>query len=342
MIQIIDPTIYPGWDKLLATNAQSTFFHTAAWARTLCNSYRYKPLYFTTTTGDTLTGLIAVMEVNSFLTGKRGVSLPFTDRCEPLAADADQFDTLLQTVVRYGKEAGWQSLQVRGGDGYLQESLAEETFLNHVLALSGTADEIFSAFRGSTRRNIRKAEKQAVTVEKRHDPDAVKAFYRLNCMTRREHGLPPQPCGFFRNLHDQVVSQKKGCVLLAAHKGRTVAGAVYLFYQDKAIYKYGASDKTYQQLRANNLIMWEAIKTCAAANVTTFDFGRTDLDHEGLRRFKSGWGTIEKTDRYYRYDFKRGDFVQKAGGPKSSYAVFKHMPMPLLKLSGRVLYKHVG
>ena len=138
------------------------------------------------------------------------------------------------------------------------------------------------------------------------------------------------------------VLEAKGGGLLAAHKGRTVAGAVYLFYQDKAIYKYGASDKTYQQLRANNLIMWEAIKTCAAANVTTFDFGRTDLNHEGLRRFKSGWGTVEKKARYYRYDFKRGDFVQKAGGPKSFYAVFNRMPMPLLKLSGRLLYKHVG
>jgi len=61
-----------------------------------------------------------------------------------------------------------------------------------------------------------------------------------------------------------------------------------------------------------------------------------------LRRFKLGWGTSETKSAYYKYDLKRGVFVSGTPKAKSSYAFFNNMPMPLLKLTGRVLYKHVG
>jgi len=48
--------------------------------------------------------------------------------------------------------------------------------------------------------------------------------------------------------------------MLASHKGKNIASAVYFHFGDKAIYKYGASDRKYQHLRANNLVMWEAIR----------------------------------------------------------------------------------
>jgi hypothetical protein len=70
-IQIINPIEYPGWDELLLTSTQSTFFHTSAWAKVLSESYKYKPLYFTIIEKGMLSALIPVMEINSFLTGKR-------------------------------------------------------------------------------------------------------------------------------------------------------------------------------------------------------------------------------------------------------------------------------
>ena len=58
------------WDELLLTSDQSIFFQTSAWAKVLCESYNYTPLYFITKDDDRLSSLIPVMEVNSFLTGK--------------------------------------------------------------------------------------------------------------------------------------------------------------------------------------------------------------------------------------------------------------------------------
>ena len=41
-------------------------------------------------------------------------------------------------------------------------------------------------------------------------------------------------------------------------------------------------------------VFWTAIQESCARSDREFDFGRTDLGNEGLRRFKSGWGGVER------------------------------------------------
>ena len=135
---------------------------------------------------------------------------------------------------------------------------------------------------------------------------------------------------------------KKGFVALAYYSKNVVAGAVYFHFGEKAIYKYGASDRDYQHLRPNNLVMWEAIKSCAQNGFEHFSFGRTDLDHEGLLQFKRGWGAKEETINYYKFDLTKNAFIKDPSGIKTSYSFFQKLPMPLLKLAGWLFYRHVG
>ena len=88
--------------------------------------------------------------------------------------------------------------------------------------------------------------------------------------------------------------------------------------------------------------MWQAIQTFAAQGIEQLNFGRTDRDHEGLLQFKRGWGTTETTLNYYKYNLARKAFVAEGAGIKTSYSVLKITPLPLLKLAGRLLYRHVG
>src|SRR5436190_11674249 len=88
-IQRVDPLVDPNWDNAVANLPGASFFHTAAWARVLRDTYQFQPTYFTDQRPDgTIDALVPVMEVDSWLTGRRGISLPFTDECCPLGADA--------------------------------------------------------------------------------------------------------------------------------------------------------------------------------------------------------------------------------------------------------------
>ena len=291
---IINPCTYPNWDDLLLTHPETTFFHTAAWARVLSKSYEYKPLYFTIMENGKLVGLIPVMEIDSFLTGKRGVSLPFTDLCNPVALEPDVFVRLLEAAVAHGRKAGWKSLEIRGGEVFLTKEPAAEQLLFHTLTLNPYEDEVNNSFRSSTYRNIRKAEREGVTINLEHSSSAMEAFYRLHCETRRYHGLPPQPWSFFDNLFKFVVATGKGLVAVAEHFGKIIAAAVFLHFHGAATFKFGASERSHLSYRPNNLVMWEAIKEYSQKGFKVFDFGKTEIENIGLRQFKNGWNSDRK------------------------------------------------
>src|ERR1051325_10916756 len=74
-VQIVDPLAVANWDALVMKLPGHSFFHSSGWARVLVESYQYKPFYFVRFENDELQALLPIMEVNSWLTGKRVVSL---------------------------------------------------------------------------------------------------------------------------------------------------------------------------------------------------------------------------------------------------------------------------
>jgi hypothetical protein len=343
IIQIIDPTRFPSWDSMLLRTPGATFFHSSAWAKVLSESYGYTPLYFSVIDGEKLRALVPLMEVNSFLTGKRGVSLPFTDYCEPIVEEGIEFQDLLNPIIDHGRKDRWEYIEFRGATRYLVGKPFFISYCGHILGLVMGHEEIFSILRDSTRRNVKKAEKEKVEIRFEKTLEATRAFYRLNCMTRREHGLPPQPYHFFEKIHRHIISNENGFIALAYFQGKAIAGSVHFHFGDRAIYKYGASDRKYQDLRANNLVMWEAIKWFAGKHFKSFCFGRTEQENEGLRQFKAGWGAEENLIHYFKYDLRQDAFVAaKSKGEPAYTSLFRATPIPVLNVIGSLFYRHMG
>jgi hypothetical protein len=338
-----DPLDSENWDESLRALPGSSFFQTSAWAAVLCKSYGYRPVYLAMWKGSVMKALLPCMDVSSILTGKRGVSLPFTDHCEPMAADAAQFQELFQAMITIGKRRSWKHLELRGGETFLQNEEPFEYFYGHVLDLTAGLKQLSAGLRDSTRRNIKKAEKLNIEISISATPQALDEFCRLNALTRREHGLPPQPRKFFDCVFEHIISRNRGFIALATMDKRVIAANVYFHAADKVIYKYGASDKSYQNLRANNLVMWDAVKWSCDHGFKSLCFGRTEPENEGLRQFKAGWGAREYRINYYKYDLEKQIFVKSAGSISPVFKkIFGKMPLPVLKMTGNVLYRHMG
>src|SRR5208337_3374592 len=198
--------------------------------------------------------------------------------------------------------------------------------------------------RESARRSVRKARATGVNLEILTTEAAVRKFYHLNQITRREHGLPPQPYHFFEEIHAQVISKGQGFVAVASHGSEAIAASVYFRLGKTAVYKYGASDRRFQHLRPNNLVMWEAIRQCIRDGCTSLSFGRTDPEHAGLRQFKTGWGGEEHSINYYKCCLRVFEFM---GGHRATVnglagRIFAHTPLPVLRVAGSLLYRHMG
>lgn len=341
----VNPLDHPGWDDLLLTNRQSSFFHTTHWARVLRDSYGYTPVYFARIDDGKLETLIPVMDVRSPITGKRGVSLPFTDYSSPVVNGRVAPESLLDEVKEHAAAAGWESIEIRGGESLFPEPGAPSSaiFAGHKLALHPDVEAVFRNIGRGMRSSLKKGMREGVEVSLCNTAESVDAFCRLNCLTRKGHGLPPQPRRFFRNIHENVISKNLGFVSLASYGGRPIAAAMFFHFNGKGIYKYGASDRAYQEHRPNNLTMWEAIRWYCDHGFRELCFGRSDFENKGLIQFKNSWGAEQGTIPYYRYDTRRKTIV--AGGPGVTgfhNRIFRNLPMPVLKGIGTILYRHLG
>jgi hypothetical protein len=344
-LEVVDPTGISNWDERLARHPDTTVFHTSAWARVLSETYGYRPLYFTAVEEDHLVSLLPFMEIRSWLTGTRGVSLPFTDECAPILPDGMPYDEAAREVISRAGSRRWKTIEFRGRARGMGNIPASAEYLTHELDLTHGEAALVSGYRPNVKKNIRKAEKSGISVVVDPTPEGIREFYRLNCLTRREHGLPPQPLRFFANLQAHVLAKGFGTLLLARHEGMVIAGVVFLHFAGKAILKYGASDRRYQELRPNNLVYREGIRDLCGKGLRTLSFGRTDLHHEGLRQFKVSWGAVERTLQYARYDVTSSAYLStkkyRATILPWESAVSK-LPLPALRLIGRIAYRHIG
>ncbi len=284
----------PRWLALVDSHPSATPFHHPAWGRLVERCYGYRPFVLAETAPDgTIRAGLPVVEVSSWLHKRRLVSMPFADYCPPLGSFTDPRDLSCRLVLARDR-AGLSSLEVRAG---LEGSVVRRRsdWVRHALPLGDDADVQFQAFHRMTRRNIRHAERSGLTVHTGEDADALtETFYRLHLETRRRLGVPVQPRRFFRLLWEELVGTDLGFVLLAYAGPRPVAAAVFLTWNGNMIYKYGASDPEAWHARPNNLLLWHAIRRAIDHGNRCLDFGRSELDQEGLRSFKAGWGAREE------------------------------------------------
>jgi len=172
--------------------------------------------------------------------------------------------------------------------------------------------------------------------------EAVLRFYWLHILTQKRQGLPPMPLSYFLRIYDSIIEPGLGFVVLVEKEARPVAAGVFFSYGKRAVYKSAASDKTFQDLRPNNLVMWEGIKSLIRRGVDTFDLGGTSMEGEGLRRFKLSWGSEEEIIRWFRFDMARGAWVNPRP-PRSGFhkRIFRALPLALNKIAGAMIYRHL-
>lgn len=328
------------WDARLPAG-RATPFHTTEWMRVLQQSYGYTPYGLITETESEWMPVLPMMEITSVLTGRRMVALPFSDACTPLAAGVlrDAFSFLRDTAMR----RKWKYIEVRCAEETGESLPRQATYVGHRLSLEASEDALRSGCADGIRRGIRKAEREGVTVREAENEQDLRTFYRLQELTRQRHGLPPQPYRFFRLVRQHFLQPGKGCLLLAECKGTVVAAALFLWTSTTALFKFGASDRRYQDARPNNLLMWAGLLRCRAAGCRELQFGRTDADQDGLRRFKRGWGAAEYDIGYLRYDPVANVFLAGAPDPSGwQMWALGRLPRLAARAVGAMLYRHIG
>jgi hypothetical protein len=341
-IKFVNPLCDPDWDRLVVSHPDYSFFHSAAWAKVLCKTYGHQPVYFRCSEQSELAALVPMMEVQSPLTGRRGVCLPFSDFCGPLMFVESGSVLAMNKLSELARERKWKYFEVRRKRAFAVSATPAVAFYGHTLDLRNGAEDLLTRFKSSARGALRKAARSGLIVQVTRSREAVLEFYRLHVRTRRRHGLPPQPMSFFLNVHDEVIKPGLGFVVVATSGSIPVAAAVFFHFRKKAVYKFSASDERLKEFQGNNLTMWEGIRFLVQNGIEELHFGRTTLENNGLRQFKLAWGTQEETIEYLKFNTLAGAWV--TGRETSSgfhNAVFGSLPLALNRFVGAIIYPHL-
>jgi len=336
----VDPLSDARWDVWIRSHPDCGIFHSAAWGKVLSRTYSHMPRYLRICQGEETIALVPMMEVRSIMTGRRGVCLPFSDLCGPLVFDRSHSGPILDALSKLAVKRKWKYFEIRGSMGLRPPAEMSVAFLHHTLVLGSGAEKLFGSFATLVRRMIRKAERSGLEVRVLKTREAVLDFYRLHCRTRKRHGVPPQPLSFFLNIYEEIIKQGMGFIVLASDGFRQVAGAVFFYFERKAIYKFAASDPS--GIGANNLVMWEGIKELKRRGARHLHFGRTSCSNDGLRRYKRSWGANEEPVYYARFDTTSRSWSRVKPDVTASHEhLFRRMPLVVNRLAGTLLYPHL-
>lgn len=340
----IDPLTDPRWKVLVRNHPQASVFHTTNWLRALHTAYGYEPIVITTCSpGTALTNGLVFCRIKSWLTGRRLVSLPFSDHCEPLASSAAEIDDLLFEVRRRVDSGKWKYIEIRptafqpGEQTGFQRSVA---YSLHRLDLRVSTSQLYKNFHKScVQRKVRRAEREKLQYEEGSSENLLNKFYALLLATRRRQCLPPQPLSWFRALIDAFGDDLK--IRIASKNDLPIASILTLSHKKSMVYKYGCSDARFHRFGGMALLFWNTIQESKEKGIQELEMGRSENNNLGLMSFKEHWGGVGRSLSYWTYPYS--PHTTPGEWDKAILRrVVPVVPDAFLSTAGKLLYRHIG
>ncbi|HYP46642.1 MAG TPA: peptidoglycan bridge formation glycyltransferase FemA/FemB family protein, partial [Propionibacteriaceae bacterium] len=189
-------------------------------------------------------------------------------------------------------ELGWQPPDSEEGF-----AAGQPRFVFQLPIAGKTEEQLLAGMNQLWRRNIKKAAKLGVTVQ-RAGADELPAFHALYTETAARDHFTPRPLRYFQTMFDALSAEDPDRIrlYLARHGGDLVAATTWVRVGQHAWYSYGASSTAKREVRGSNAIQWQMIRDALAAGATVYDLRgiteglEAEDSHLGLIQFKVGTG----------------------------------------------------
>jgi hypothetical protein len=324
------------WRELLGTSPDATLYHRDPWIELLSRAYSLSLRVATLHQGGTVRA--GCVFTRGPLSG-RLISLSFSDNCPPLAKEPEDVHRLMHALIE--DESARRAYEVRGIGGVPNWETVE-CFVDWRLSLDRPLAQIERAMAVNFRRNLRRASREAITIERGTSVELLRRFYAMQLQSRRRLGLPPQPWRFFKLAREIFGAQGNFEVWTARDNGEDAASAVFLRDGDVIHYKWGAR-RTDDRSHANHLLFWNAIEEFSRT-ARILDLGRADVRNQGLMRFKAELGAtaVALPSSFYPRAPSQVSAEVLTGARALLARIWRRMPMFATQLGGRMVYRFLG
>jgi serine/alanine adding enzyme len=287
------------WDVFAAARRGYTHFHRLRWRALIGDVFGHECFYLAARDDGTLVGVLPLVRVRSMVFGHYLVSMPFLNSGGPLGTESG-IQALVAESVSLARRDKVKLLELRSRiplDVLLPVSHRKITVM---LDLPADSDSLFQGFDAKLRSQIRRPEKEGVTV--RFGPDQVLPFFRVFARHMRDLGTPTQPLAFFLAIADRF--PEDSLFACAYHGEKPVAAGCGFRFGDEFELTWASSLRAYNRQAPNMLLYWACMQRAIALGARRFNFGRCSPGG-GTHRFKMQWGGSEEPLWWYDLGARR-------------------------------------
>lgn len=204
--------------------------------------------------------------------------------------------------------------------------------ISQATAIDMPEEELLSSFDGSTRRNIKKAQRNNIAVRIDNDAwDFLRATHEDNM---RAIGGKPKSPRFFEIFPQIFRKDADYNIFVAEHDGRYVSALLVLYYRDTVEYFVPVTTHDARPLQPLALIVLRAMVLARSAGYTRWNWGGTWLSQTGVYRFKAKFAAVDREYRYFTLLRDKSILLQSGASLSESFPGFFVVPYDKLGNSG--------
>jgi FemAB-related protein (PEP-CTERM system-associated) len=337
------PTIAPfrgapaEWDAFVRGCPGWTHCHLHGWRAVIGDVLGHEcPYLAARDASGALVGVLPLVRVRSLLFGHYLVSMPFLNYGGPLGAP-EAVRALARAAVEQGTRDGAKLVELRSRCEQPLELPVSHRKITVVLDLptDGGAEALFKRFSAKLRSQVRRPQKEGVTVH--FGADQVAPFFDVFARHMRDLGTPVQPRRLFEAIARAFPDDAWfGCAYLA---GRPIACGAGFAWAGEFEMTWASALAEYNRVAPNMLLYWAFMERALEAGLRRFNFGRCTPDG-GTHRFKRQWGAQDEPLWWYHYarGATDGAAAHTPSPDDGAYAwgprLWKRLPVPLATAIG--------
>jgi FemAB-related protein (PEP-CTERM system-associated) len=343
----LDAATAPAWDDFVASRANATFFHRAAWPGLISRVFGHADHSVLALQDGAVVGVLPLVRMRTLLFGDSLVSLPFCVQAGPLAVDAEAGRALVAHAAGVLGTTGAAALELRGADPVPADWLdapedwpvRDDLYVTFRRAIGADDEANLKAIPRKQRAVVRKGIERGLASTVGHE---VATLHRIYGESVRNLGTPVFPRRWFAAL---AAAFGPACDVVTIHDDATPVAAVMNFYwRDEVLPYYGGGTARARACHANDFMYWEVMRHAASRGARLFDFGRSKHG-TGAFAFKKNWG-FEPRPLAYRFRLRPGQAIPEHNPLNPKYrlmiAAWKRLPLPVAGLIGPRLVRGLG
>ncbi len=314
----------------------------SGWRDVMSAVYGYKTRFLLAKEQNDIVGVMPLFFIRSLLVGHSATTMP-GGLC---ANDQQVAQALLNEAQAIAERERVKRFVIQDTrHAYPGMAQTANNHAHYVIDLHQGVDIVWNNLRSNTRRHIRLAHKNGLTIEIGHNEHLLDDFYHVLCQFTHQAGTPV----FGRRFLESVVKTfPDGFNIAVIYKEKQPVGAYFQLILGNTVYgTWGATLWPYLKDSAVYLAYWSIIEHTANHGYDYLDLGRSPKE-SGPAKFKAKW----RGDEYPIYQQVTSFGSNSTNGSMSERVesdskmryfmqLWPKLPFPLVKYLGPKLRRHV-